>query len=175
LKKKIGKRKLAWPKDALKRGTLHWGLAVIVFAAQLSTIVGDFGFPSAYDALFCGGLALCGIAGFESYRTFRFIFNSQYQPRLNWSWMSLGLVIGVIDAMSLFFLILLYATFETMPMVGKVFMLLLVPSIPSSILHLWAMWTEKSSLLRNVTYVLALSPYLFLIALVLIGHVLMVI
>ena len=89
--------------------------------------------------------------------------------------MSLGLVIGVIDAMSLFFLILLYATFETMPMVGKVFMLLLVPSIPSSILHLWAMWTEKSSLLRNVTYVLALSPYLFLIALVLIGHVLMVI
>jgi hypothetical protein len=171
VEEKIGKRRLVWPKDALKRGTLYWGLAVIVFVAQLSTIVYDFGFPSIYESLLWGGLTLCGIAGFESYRTFRFIFNPQYQPKIDLSWILMGLVLAVADVMSIILLRLLYPTFETISVVGKIFTALLIPSIVASILFLWGKWTGKNPLLVKVAYLLVVIPYLFLIALFVIIYV----
>lgn len=175
VEERIGKRRMDWPKNTLKRGTLYWGVAVLVFVAQLSTIVRDFGIPNIYETLFWGGLALCGIAGFESYLMFRFIMNPQYQPQVNLVWVWLCLMFGVIDTMTIYFLISLYPTFAVIPVVGKIFAILLIPSFVCSILYLWATWKGKSTFLVKIAYVLAVSPYVFLIALLFVAYALMMV
>jgi hypothetical protein len=164
VEKRIGKRRLAWPKNALKLGALFWGVAVLVFMVQLSTIVRDFGIPNVYETLFSGGVALCGIAGFESYLTFRFIMNPQYRPQINLGGVLLFLMIGMLDAMTIYVFIPLYPMFEMLLLAGKILTILLVTSFVSSIVFLWAWWKEKSNLLVNATFMLTLSPYVFIIA-----------
>jgi hypothetical protein len=163
---------LNWPKDSLRQAPWLWGSASIFVLIQIAIepIARYLPLASTYDILGYVDLTLVGIAIVQTLLTIRFIFNPDSRPRINLSWILLGLAVGIIDTMTVFFLVLLYPTFETIPLVGRVFTLLLVPSIPSSILYLWAKWTEKSPLLRKVAYVLVLTPYLFLIALFLIVY-----
>lgn len=172
VEERIGTRKLDWPMTALKRASLYWGVAAVVFVAQLSTIVFDSGIPNIYEALFLGGLALCGIACFESYLMFRFIMNPQYQPQIDLTGALLCFMFGVIDTLTLYFFVPTYPKFEEIPFVSKIFIILLIPSFASSFLYLWAWWTGKSALLKKGAYAMALSPYVFLVGVILLGYLL---
>lgn len=158
---------LNWPNDSLRQATWLWGSASIFVLIQIAIepIARYLPLPSTYDVLGNVDLALIGLAIVQTLLTIRFIFNPDSRPRISLSWILIGLVLGVTDTMSLFFLRLLYPTFGTISMVGKMFTILLIPSIVSSILYLWVKWTRKNSLLVKVAYLLVVTPYLFLIAL----------
>ena len=164
------------PKDVVGQGIRSFGLSALLFFIQIVVDSSAYiPFLSSYHVFACGAVALGLVGGFYTALTTEFIHNPDFRTRINLGWMLLGLFVAIIDGMTVFLLILLYLTFETIPLVGRVFTLVLVPSIPSSILYLWAKWTEKSPLLRNVTYVLMLSPYLLLIALYFIVYTLVMI
>ena len=174
---RIGKRRLNWPRESLKLGTHLWGFAALLIAIQfaINNIGSDLPFPDTHGVLAWCGLFFFGIAGFQTTLTIAFIMNPKYRLRINLASIFLGLVVSAADVMTVFFLILLYPTFGMMPIVGKAFTLLLIPSIVSSIPFWWATWTKKTPRFVNVMFLLLMSPYLFLIALFLIGYVLLMI
>jgi len=176
----VGKRKLKtlyWPKDSLRGGLQSFGLSVLLFLIQIAVDRLPVYIPllSTYDIFAYGAVALGLIGGFYTALVAGFILDPHFRPRINLAFIFLGVSVSAGDVMTIFFLILLYPTFETMPIVGKVFMLLLVPSIVSSIPYLWAKWTGKNPLLAKVTFVLVVSPYVFLIALYFIVYALVMI
>lgn len=174
----VGKRKLKilnWPKDSLRQGTRSFGLSALLFFIQIAVDSAYIPFLSSHDIFTYGAVALGLVGGFYTALTGEFIHNPEYRPRITLAWTLLGLIVGVTDAMTVFFLIMLCPTFVTMPVIGKVFTMLLIPSIVSSILFLWANWTRKSTLLVNVTFILVVTPYVYLIALFLIVYALLMI
>lgn len=176
----IGKRKLRmlnWPKDSLRQGALSFGLSALLFLIQI--MVDHF---SAYipflsnSGIFAYGAVALGLVGaFYTWLVAEFILNPDFRPPINLSGVLLFLIIGVLDAMTIYFFIPLYPMFETLLLAGKIFTILLIQSFVSSILFLWAWWKEKSKLLVNATFVLALSPYVFIIALFFVVYALIMI
>jgi len=166
----IGKRKLKtlnWPKDSLRQGARSFGLSALLFFIQIAvdSLPAYIPFLSSHDIFAYGAVALGLVGGFYTALTGEFIFNPDYRPRIDLVSIFLGLAASAFDVMTVSLLIQLYPTFGMMPVVGKVFTLLLIPSIVFSIAVWWAIWTGKSPRFVNVTFVLLMSPYLFLIAL----------
>jgi len=166
---KLGKRKLRtlnWPKISLRQGVRSFGLSALLFFIQIAVDHLPEYIPllNSYSIFAFGAVVLGLIGAFYAGLIAEFILNPNFRPPINLTGVLLFLVIGVLDGMTIYLFIPLYPVFETVTLVIKIFTILLIPSFVSSFLFLWAWWKEKSKLLVNATYYLALSPYIFIIA-----------
>jgi hypothetical protein len=155
---------LNWPRGSLKNGTRCWGLASLLLFLQIlvNDLAPSLAFVTTYAVFSWVSLLLFGIAAFHSGLVVEFIMNPDFLPPitlgvlLSWAWL------GLIDFSSAYMFISFYYAFWNLNLVTKVFALLLVVSIASSILLGWTIWKEKRGVLMNLVTLLCLSPYWFI-------------
>jgi hypothetical protein len=82
----------------VRRATVYWAIAIILYSAQLTLIVNDIWVPYAYEMLYDIGLVVLGIAGFQTglfvYFTF---FPNAKKPRVSLTWIFTTVILVGLD------------------------------------------------------------------------------
>jgi hypothetical protein len=165
---KVGKRKIGilnWPKASLKQGTRLWGYASLLFGVEIGLEVASpyIGLLSTiFSYFYWGGVGLSLVAGFQTYRIIEFIMNPSYRPQVTMYFIGNMLFVLAIDFAGLYFFLQLYPIFSILLLWAKIFAILLVLSIFSSIPLLWQL--RKRSERRKTTLIMMAfgAPYALL-------------
>jgi hypothetical protein len=166
VEKKIGKRRLKWPKDLHWQAVGFWGIAVIIYTVQLATLVNDFSFPNIYATLFNGGLVACGAGGFQTVVALYFVKKPISQrPRVNLTSVSMGLVLIAFDVSATGPLLLqFYSFWGRLTVFGHILAVLFIVSLVSSFRVWWVTWKKEKGLRSLFLGVLLLfSPYILIL------------
>lgn len=175
--KKIGRRRINWPRQSLGRAALLWGIASMLSGAQLFSVTEGIGPSNLFDLLVYMIMIVFAIAGFQTLLTAYFIFN-QYakKPRVNLTLIFITIILGGLDYIYVNLLNLAYEEwiFESTHtglwlLLGWnislwTFALLSIPAIISSVLFWLMFWKGKGGLYLMILGLLSMSPWLFLIA-----------
>ena len=101
------------------------------------------------------------IAGFHTALLLEFIMDPQFQPPVTLAVVFFWFCLGAIDVGAAYLFINFYYVFWNLIWITKGFVILLIPSIFSSIYLAWTFWKEKRGILVDLALMLFMSPYWF--------------
>ena len=158
----IGDRMLNWPREYLQKATRSCGLAAILFGLQyIDNVSPSTIFPSS-DIFGYVGLFVGAIAVFYSGFVIEFLLNTNFQPPVNLRLVFLGLYWVVVDYLTVFVGRLFSPSFGT-NIVATGFIILMIPSLISSILNWWMDRKNFSREPLKVSILFAFLPYIWAI------------
>jgi hypothetical protein len=165
---RIRRAKATWPGKSLRIASRLWGLAALIFGAELALQVASSYFqpPNLDEFLFIFGLIATLLAGIETANIFEFIGNRKFQPTVTaYKGAATGLALGVLvlDFIEMLFAFAFLPHFSTLPWWLDGFAVLLVPSVIGSAPYVIRIWQRKNDAWYYVGMAGFFSPFVLLL------------